>query len=147
MQHPKHIGLDIAECDSEAVSNPSRISDYLRNLVDVLDMKPLSTPVVYPFKGEQPCDDGVTGFQIIYTSHVSVHTWSQSRTAYIDVFSCKPFDSERVVEFTRHWFGCQRWWLNNMERVCLTRMVSVLDCSAKPDLRDPTMFCDVMEQG
>ena len=56
-------------------------------------------------------DERVSGFsmtQLIETSLISGHFANQSNTAYLDVFSCKPYDPAVVEEFAIGYFGGSR---------------------------------------
>ena len=43
--------------------------------------------------------------QLIETSNITAHFSEDTNAAYIDIFSCKEFDVERVAEFTKEFFG------------------------------------------
>jgi len=43
---------------------------------------------------------GVTAFVLIAESHISVHTWPESKKAFFDVFTCKEnLDVDRILDF------------------------------------------------
>ena len=75
--------------------------NWLRKLVEIIDMKILIEPVA------KFCDtegnEGVTGTVVIETSHASIHVWHKAERPYIrmDVYSCKDFSEESVVNFVR----------------------------------------------
>ena len=60
-------------------------------------------------------DERVSGYsmvQLIETSLISAHFANQTNTAYIDVFSCKPYDPQIVQDFAQTFFGGSRSLLN-----------------------------------
>mgnify|MGYP003345908189 CR=1 FL=1 len=75
--------------------------NWLRKLVEIIDMKILIEPVA------KFCDtegnEGVTGTVVIETSHASIHVWHKEEQPVIkmDVYSCKDFDSDAVVNLVR----------------------------------------------
>ena len=62
----------------------------------LIDMNILSGPYVVEGVPENP---GWTGFVIIDKSHISVHTFSDSNTVSVDVFSCRPFNAKKAVRY------------------------------------------------
>ena len=73
--------------------------NWLRKLVDIIDMKILIKPVA------KYCDtagnEGVTGTVVIETSHASIHVWHKEEQPVIkmDVYSCKDFEPDAIVKF------------------------------------------------
>lgn len=58
-------------------------------------------------KEEQQTDPktkGTSAVQFILTSTIVIHTLELTRTAYINLFSCKEFDAGKAAEFTAKWF-------------------------------------------
>ena len=54
-------------------------------------------------------DAMLTGIVVIAESHISVHVNRESRMAHVDVFSCRPFDVERVVQDVADTFKLVTW--------------------------------------
>ena len=48
---------------------------------------------------------GTTVCQFIYTSNITIHTLDAAGTLLLNVFSCKKFDSDEVVEFAVNYFS------------------------------------------
>ena len=70
----------------------------LSELPGVIGMNILYGPVVV--KGE-PENPGWTGFVIIDKSHISVHTFDESASVSVDIFSCKEFDGEAAMAYVK----------------------------------------------
>jgi len=66
------------------------VERVLRELPRLIGMSTLLGPFVVEGVPENP---GWTGFVIIDKSHISVHTFTETYTVSIDVYSCKPFNS------------------------------------------------------
>jgi S-adenosylmethionine decarboxylase len=95
--------LDIYDCNPEIIRDADQIKRFVIELCELIEMKRFGECQVVHF-GE---DERVAGFsmiQLIETSLISGHFANLTNAAYIDVFSCKAYDSEKVAEFTQHFF-------------------------------------------
>lgn len=52
--------------------------------------------------------DGVSGVAVLAESHISVHTWPESRYAAFDVFMCGATEPEACIEIMREAFEAER---------------------------------------
>jgi S-adenosylmethionine decarboxylase len=52
--------------------------------------------------------DGVSGVAVLAESHISVHTWPESRYAAFDVFMCGDTKPEVCIEIMREAFEAER---------------------------------------
>lgn len=81
--------------------NEDACKNWLEKLVSIIGMNILIPPVA------KFCDttgnEGVTGTVVIETSHASIHVWHMEEVPYIkmDVYSCKDFDCQDIVNFVR----------------------------------------------
>ena len=57
---------------------------------------------------DPPGATGLSGFVVIAESHISSHTFVEAGYVFLDVFSCKPFDTGAVVGFVRRELGATR---------------------------------------
>ena len=99
--------IDIYECDPETIRSADKIRQFVVELCELIEMKSYLDPLVVHF-GE---DERVAGFsmvQLIETSLISAHFANQTNTTYLDVFSCKPYDPDVVVEYAKNFFGGKR---------------------------------------
>jgi len=74
-------------------------------------MQPLGEPVIHdvPLEiqklGREPFQDegGVTaqlvGFHTLSTSHVAIHTWPLREEFHLDLYSCREFNKDVIVNF------------------------------------------------
>ena len=53
----------------------------------------------------EPDEGGITGIQVISTSHLSLHAWPLQRFFSLDAFSCKDFDSDLALGIIRSSLG------------------------------------------
>jgi S-adenosylmethionine decarboxylase len=95
-----HLTLDLSECNPEKLSDLSYIYDLLDELPDVIHMHKITAPYVFVYKPkENPTEWGISGFVIIAESHISIHTFPDNKSAFMDIFSCKQFDIHMAVNY------------------------------------------------
>jgi S-adenosylmethionine decarboxylase len=77
----------IGKADLETILNelPGRIGMHI-----------LAGPLIVEGVPENP---GWTGFVIIDKSHISIHTFNNGNRISVDLFSCKIFDKNKVLEY------------------------------------------------
>ncbi len=101
------VSIDCYQCDPEWIRCPERVKAFTKALVDLIEMKAFGPCHVVHF-GEDERVAGLSMFQLIETSCISAHFANATNTAYIDVFSCKPFDAELAAEFCVKYFKADR---------------------------------------
>lgn len=65
-----------------------------------------------------PENPGVSAFVIIDYSHISIHTFTKYNEALIDIFSCKAYSRNIVMDYCIEYFGANAklsrikevWW-------------------------------------
>jgi S-adenosylmethionine/arginine decarboxylase-like enzyme len=94
-----HKHLLVNATVSRPLSSKESCEKWLGDLVDLIDMKVLIEPTAKYC--DTPGNEGVTGAVIIETSHISVHVWDKAQPPYIrmDVYSCKEFDQQSVLDY------------------------------------------------
>lgn len=63
-------------------------------------------------EGEQQTDPktkGTSAVQFILTSTIVIHTLDLMKTVYVNIFSCKEFDTNEAAQFTASWFASTDW--------------------------------------
>ena len=63
-----------------------------------------------------PKTKGTSAVQFILTSTIVIHTLDLMKTAYVNIFSCKEFDTDEAAKFTANWFGSKDWTSNVVTR-------------------------------
>ena len=94
-----HLMLDLSECVQGKINDLDFIFNFLNTLPDKIGMVKITQPYVFPYSGLVPEDKGITGCVIIAESHLSIHTFVEKGYAFIDLFSCKPFDTDMAKDF------------------------------------------------
>jgi S-adenosylmethionine decarboxylase len=102
-----HIMLDLNQCNVQKLSSIDVCFNLLNDLPDIIGMTKITQPHVFPYNGLVPDDAGITGVVIIAESHISVHTFPKKQYAFIDIFSCKPFNTDVAVQYCIELFQSQ----------------------------------------
>ena len=110
-----HLIIDGFGKNKDVLQDENFIYDLLFAYPDKIGMTKISDPIVFRYSGSKPEDWGVSGLVFIAESHISLHTFVERKFINIDVFSCKDFDAERIMEDMRDKFGLTRM------RSCLVR--------------------------
>jgi S-adenosylmethionine decarboxylase len=110
-----HLIIDGFGKNKDVLQDENFIYDLLFAYPDKIGMTKISDPIVFRYSGSKPEDWGISGLVFIAESHISLHTFVERQFINIDVFSCKDFDAERIMEDMRDKFGLTRM------RSCLVR--------------------------
>ncbi|HZQ06209.1 MAG TPA: S-adenosylmethionine decarboxylase [Anaerolineae bacterium] len=100
--------LDLYECDVNVLKSREALAQYVIAVCERLEMKRFGEPLIEHFGYEKATTVGYSLVQLIETSAIVGHFSELKRAAYLDLFSCKPFDPNAVTEFTKEFFGAQR---------------------------------------
>jgi S-adenosylmethionine/arginine decarboxylase-like enzyme len=98
-----HLTLDCGECDSDAIKNYDIIYKFTKQLVKDIDMVAYGEPQIVDFGSGDKA--GYTLVQLIETSNICAHFVNESNAIYLDVFSCKPYDENTVIDLVREYFA------------------------------------------
>jgi S-adenosylmethionine/arginine decarboxylase-like enzyme len=101
MYYGQHLIMDCKSCNFDLLSE-EKIKDFFRELVPAIDMVAFGEPQAHRF-GEGD-DVGISGVQFIVTSLIAIHTNDLYRDAYLDLFSCKFYEEEKVVDLFSKYF-------------------------------------------
>jgi len=103
-------------CDRAALQDINLIYNFLDNSPSQMDMTKIMPPYVFRYSGAVPEDWGVSGFVLIAESHISIHTFPDKQYMSIDMFSCKPFDTDVAIEMIRSYFKVQKYEIKILDR-------------------------------
>lgn len=88
-----HVILDAHKVDNKYLDDEKFIDNLLREICELIDMNILHGPTV--IRGIE-ANPGLSAFCIIDFSHISIHTFTKTNNICVDIFSCKPFDYNKV---------------------------------------------------
>ena len=74
-----------------------RLDNDLKALVKIIDMKILSGP--HTVWCDTPGNVGYSSAIIIETSSITWHSWNHTNELHLDIFSCKDFSIESVLNW------------------------------------------------
>jgi len=111
-----HLILDLNNCKSAALNSLEACFAFLNDLPEKIGMSKITQPYIFRYSGEIPEDNGITGVVIIAESHISIHTYPQKRFVFMDIFSCKPFNTEMATEYAIDFFEAETFVVNTVNR-------------------------------
>jgi hypothetical protein len=94
--------LDIKNCNSKKIKDREAIKDYVYRLCDLIEMTRFGPCHIYHFGTDNK--SGYSMLQLIETSNVTGHFCDQDNSAFLDIFSCKPYNTIDMVDFTQNFF-------------------------------------------
>jgi S-adenosylmethionine decarboxylase len=116
----EHLIFDAYGCNPKKLSDPKLCIKVMQDVCKLGDMKPLSEPVLVNANGNETLGGkdpgGYSGFLIIQESHISLHTFVKRGYVTVDLYSCKPFKTEGVVEYLKKAFGSRDEQVIKIER-------------------------------
>jgi len=96
--------VDLFNCNSD-LKSAEKLKGFSLKLCEEIEMKPFGEPRVERF-GEGDME-GLSLIQFIETSTIVVHLDEVGKRVFIDIFSCKEFDSRVAEEFCRNFWGAE----------------------------------------
>lgn len=135
----RHLILDVKVSTLRGITEVSYIYNFLENLAKTLDMTLVYPPIVGRFpwgsndlektaldleakkiKGSEAeyiknlfekrsYAAGVSGISIWLESHAAIHTWVNEKFFSFDAYSCKDFESQKVINSMLEQFDLQSY--------------------------------------
>jgi S-adenosylmethionine/arginine decarboxylase-like enzyme len=107
--------IDLYGCNPDKIRNADLIKKFVAGLCDLIEMKRFGETVVVHF-GEDEKVAGYSMTQLIETSLISAHFANLTNTTYLDVFSCKYYDSQVVADFAKDFFDADEVCMQVLNR-------------------------------
>ncbi|NLI83639.1 MAG: adenosylmethionine decarboxylase [Deltaproteobacteria bacterium] len=111
-----HLMVDGYGCERAKLEDINLIYSFLDESPTQMEMTKIMPPYVFRYSGLVPEDWGISGFVLIAESHISIHTFPEKQYLSLDMFSCKPFDTEQAVETVKRYFQMQKYELKVLDR-------------------------------
>jgi len=105
----KELIIDLHDCDPSTFNRKS-LRRFFVEFCDLIDMKRAKLTwwddynVPLEERQTEPHLKGTSAVQFIMTSNIVIHTLDLMGAVYINVFSCKTFDTETAKKFISGWF-------------------------------------------
>lgn len=102
--HGKELILDLINCDIEIIQSREKILEYLSKICNLIKVKKYGEPIIERFGKKTSWGEGYSFFQFIEESSISGHFLENQKLAFINIFSCKNFNSKIAIAFTKKFF-------------------------------------------
>ena len=100
-----HLIMDCRSCDKDKITNKDVIIEFVKVLVKEIDMKAYGPTQIEHFATHNPDAAGFSFVQLIETSAITGHLVDKNGDAYLDIFSCKPFEIETAKSVVQKFFN------------------------------------------
>lgn len=110
-----HALMDCRSCDRTKVSSRDNIYAFVKELIKRIDMVAVGEPII-EYLCENDPKAGYSLMQLISTSCITGHFMDESGDAYIDVFSCKPYDIKIAEQCVQEFFEPEKIRVNFLTR-------------------------------
>ena len=60
--------------------------------------------------------EGISGFVMIAESHISIHTFPDQDYIFMDIFSCRNFDTKSAIKYLLNAFDAKKYTTNVLKR-------------------------------
>lgn len=109
------LSIDLYDCDALLINSRSHIKKYAIQICDLIKMKRYGDPLIEWF-GQDERVRGFTLVQLIETSSITGHFSQNKNSAYIDIFSCKHFETNDALTFTVDFFNAKNSMFSLLHR-------------------------------
>jgi len=115
----KELALDIHNADNtvnSGITSAEYIEEFMIDLCKRIDMKRMD---FHSWVVDDPVNNlyGTTACQFIDKSSITMHTHDRFRKLYVNVFSCKDFDSDMVEAVILDYFGGEVVGKHELKRI------------------------------
>ncbi len=98
-----HLMLDCAGCNDN-IKSYDQIYAFVKELVPHIDMIAAGEPII-EFLLPGDAKEGYSLMQLIVTSNICAHFVNPDNTAYFDIFSCKSYENQDVIDIVQKYFA------------------------------------------
>ena len=96
-------------------------SGETQRLIKRLEQEGTTSPIIEEFKQHIKHRDedqgGVSAITVWLESHASLHSWPLDKYISIDLFSCKCFDCEPIIDFTKDFMKLDTLHITEIDRM------------------------------
>ena len=94
--------INISDCNEHLIKDPEFVKQFIIDLCEFIDMKRYGEPIVERFGSGNLL--GISFVQLIHTSCIVGHISEETKTVYLDIFSCKSYKPKETAEFAMNYF-------------------------------------------
>ena len=107
--------LDMSYCDTSKFTKEN-INKYFIEICKLAKMKRHGRPVYWYDHSGIPHLEGISAIQFIETCNIVLHALNILEAVFVNIFSCKDFDTKLAGEFTKNFFGAKHMNSKIIER-------------------------------
>lgn len=113
-----HVTIDASGCNKRRLTSQSIVYDILNRMPEKIGMTKMTLPYVVKWldKFSITNNAGISGFVMLAESHISIHTFPDYDYVFIDIFSCRHFDTDKAVKYLTDAFDAKRFIKNILKR-------------------------------
>lgn len=121
MRYGIELILDMGNCNVSKF-NRRCIKSYFIQLCKLIDMEAADLYFWDDYRVPQekrqtnPKTKGTTAIQFILTSNITIHTLDLLKIVFVNIFSCKDYDTKLAEDFTVRFFGARECKATVIER-------------------------------
>jgi len=101
----KHLLIDAKAGSIPAISSKEHIAKFVDDLVIEIDMIKYGPLWIERFATHDPVKSGISFVQMIETSNITGHLVDADGDFYIDIFSCKDYKVDDVLDLVQEYFN------------------------------------------
>ncbi len=98
--------INLYDCDKNLIKNKREIKKFIKELTKKINMKGINSAKIKRFGKESL--KGYSAFQFIETSSITCHFDETENRAFIDIFSCKDFETDKIKNFCKEFFQAEK---------------------------------------
>ena len=99
-----HALFDCQSCPIERITSEENIREFINEIVSAIDMKSYGEPMIAHFATHDADASGYSFCKMIETSNITGHFSDKTGDCYIDVFSCKEYDTDVAIDVIDDFF-------------------------------------------
>lgn len=109
--------IDARYCN-ENINSPEIIQEFINEILEKIEMVPIGGTHILWCDTHDPAKIGYSVYQLLQDSNISIHFCPANQNqAYLDLFSCRPYEHEIVEALFRKYFGPKTLALGFHERL------------------------------
>lgn len=94
-------------------ANKSIIENYFKGITNYLSLRMYGEPIIFSPGGEgKEENQGYDAFVPLIDSGISVYVWSSAKFLSLIIYTCKDFDEQKAIEFTKKF-----WDITEVEKL------------------------------
>ncbi|HSX25152.1 MAG TPA: S-adenosylmethionine decarboxylase [Candidatus Andersenbacteria bacterium] len=106
--------IDLHDCDHNRLTSKKLLREFVLEIIKVVEMEAHGPCHIDRFGSGNL--EGYSAIQFIETSSITVHLDEKWDRAFIDIFSCKDFDTDKALQFCKNYFGAKKSKMTVLDR-------------------------------